>query len=193
MIGLTRFASAILHDLQSWIVICPWVTISENLKKINWKEITLFPVRLFAAVILGASLSGCMTPQPPSGAPNSLAVVARSVPAIGDTGNIDLYALRDIYLAQNPDRFGVPLYKTRRQGFRLNPDGTTVRYGAFGASGELFVTPEILSYENGVICIGRKDGFGGGCFSASFTPEGRIEVTYDWGNGRGGSYIASDL
>ncbi len=153
----------------------------------------MFAVRFVAAVILGVSLSGCMTPQPSSGGPNSLAVVARSVPTVGESGNIDLYALRDIYLAQNPDRFGMPLFKTRREGFRLNPDGSTVRYGAFGASGERFETSAILTYENGVVCMDSTEHWSGACFSATFTPEGRIEVDYEFGNGRGGKYIASDL
>lgn len=132
-----------------------------------------------------------MSPAPPSGAPNSLAVVARSVPIVGATGNIDLFALRDVYLAQNPDRTGMPLYKTNRQGFRLNPDANTVRYGSFGA--KLFNTSAIVSYENGVICMDRTENWSGACFSASFTPEGRIEVKYRFGNGHGGTYIASDL
>lgn len=134
-----------------------------------------------------------MTPEPPSGAANSLAVVARSVPTIGETGNIEVFALREIYLAQNSDRFGMPLYKFRRQGFRLNPDGTTVRYGAFGSKGELFEVSAIVSTENGVICMDSTEHWSGACFSATFTPEGRIEVEYEFGNGRGGTFIAADL
>ena len=112
---------------------------------------------------------------------------------MGETGNIDLYALRDIYLAQNPDRHGMPLYRTKREGFRLNPDGTSVRYGWFRAKSALFSTTEILSHEGGVICMDRTEDWTGACFSATFTPEGRIEVEYKFGNGRGGKYIAADL
>lgn len=149
--------------------------------------------RILAAVLLGVSLSGCMTPEPPSGAENSLAVLARLVPTVGETENIDLFALREIYLAQNPDRFGMPLFQRQRRGFRLNPDGTSVRWGAFGAKGELFEVSSIVSFENGVICMDRTEDWSGACFSATFTPEGRIEVSYEYGNGHGGTFIAADL
>lgn len=87
----------------------------------------------------------------------------------------------------------MPLFQRQRRGFRLNPDGTSVRWGSFGSNGELFKTSAIVSNDNGVICMDAVDNWSGACFSASFTPEGRVEVSYEYGNGHGGTFIAADL
>lgn len=105
--------------------------------------------------------------------PYHLAVIVRSVLTLGATGNIDLFARRDIYLAQNPDRFGMPLYITRREAFRRNPDGTTVGYGAFGARGERFETSSILTHENSGLCMDKTDHWSGRCSGTTFAPDGQ--------------------